>query len=81
MGPFLGSVVAAGFYLFVKALEYDTLNPAKHANGKDSGGLDPPRRCEQPEPAYDFDEYKIIGHAHPDPNWPWNGGRASSSSR
>lgn len=27
IGPFLGSLVATGFYLLVKALEYETVNP------------------------------------------------------
>jgi aquaporin rerated protein, other eukaryote len=61
VGPFLGSLVAAGFYLFIKALEYETLHPARHADGTDNDGYDPPRKSES---ANNMDENKRAG----DPN-------------
>jgi len=35
VGPMLGSVLAAGFYKFIKALEYETANPDQDAAGDD----------------------------------------------
>jgi len=32
IGPFLGSIVAAGFYKFIKVLEYETANPDQDAD-------------------------------------------------
>ena len=32
MGPILGSIVAAGFYKFIKVLEYETANPSQDAD-------------------------------------------------
>lgn len=43
MGPFLGSLVAVGFYHFVKTLEYETANPGQDFN-------------EHEHEAFEFDE-------------------------
>jgi aquaporin related protein len=32
LGPALGSVVAAGFYKFIKLLEYETINPEQDSD-------------------------------------------------
>jgi aquaporin related protein len=34
VGPILGSLVATGFYLLVKALEYETVNPEQDTDGE-----------------------------------------------
>lgn len=34
VGPMLGSIVAAGFYKFIKALEYETANPGQDSSHK-----------------------------------------------
>ncbi|KAH0364965.1 aquaporin-like protein, partial [Aureobasidium melanogenum] len=35
-GPFLGSVLAVGFYKFIKVLEYETANPGQDFNDKEA---------------------------------------------
>ncbi|KAK9775049.1 putative Aquaporin [Seiridium cardinale] len=41
VGPILGSLVATGFYLLVKALEYETVNPESDADGNMHLAFDP----------------------------------------
>jgi hypothetical protein len=36
LGPLLGSVLAVGFYKFIKALEYETANPGQDFNDKEA---------------------------------------------
>jgi hypothetical protein len=36
LGPFLGSILAVGFYKFIKALEYETANPGQDFNDKEA---------------------------------------------
>ncbi|TKA74683.1 hypothetical protein B0A55_04714, partial [Friedmanniomyces simplex] len=36
LGPFLGALLAVGFYRFVKALEYETANPGQDFNEKEA---------------------------------------------
>ncbi|KAG9958428.1 aquaporin-like protein, partial [Aureobasidium melanogenum] len=36
LGPFLGSVLAVGFYKFIKVLEYETANPGQDFNDKEA---------------------------------------------
>ncbi|KAK4979498.1 hypothetical protein LTR28_004303 [Elasticomyces elasticus] len=50
LGPFLGAVVAAGFYKFIKVLEYETANP-----GQVPGEKLPPNRDSYPT-GYDRSE-------------------------
>lgn len=38
MGPFLGSLLAVGFYKFVKLLEYESVNPCQDSDGHDGCG-------------------------------------------
>lgn len=33
VGPILGALLASGFYMFIKALEYETVNPEADAQG------------------------------------------------
>lgn len=41
VGPTLGSLLASGFYMFIKALEYETVNPEQDATGQPSRAFDP----------------------------------------
>ena len=39
LGPILGSTLAAGFYMLMKILEYETVNPAQDADRKNDTKL------------------------------------------
>lgn len=41
VGPILGAMVASGFYMFIKALEYETVNPEQDGEGNDGRVFDP----------------------------------------
>jgi len=41
VGPILGSLLASGFYMFIKALEYETVNPEQDADGEEGHMFDP----------------------------------------
>ena len=41
VGPILGSLLASGFYMFIKALEYETVNPEQDATGQEGHMFDP----------------------------------------
>lgn len=41
VGPTLGSIVAAGFYKFIKILEYETANPGQDLNDVEAQGFGP----------------------------------------
>lgn len=41
VGPILGSLLASGFYMFIKALEYETVNPEQDATGQEAIVFDP----------------------------------------
>ena len=41
LGPILGSLLASGFYMFIKALEYETVNPEQDATGEVGHVFDP----------------------------------------
>ncbi|KAK7890586.1 Aquaporin-1 [Exophiala xenobiotica] len=41
VGPTLGSLLASGFYMFIKALEYETVNPEADAAGEPARVFDP----------------------------------------
>lgn len=41
VGPILGSLLASGFYMFIKALEYETVNPEQDATGHTGHMFDP----------------------------------------
>ncbi|KAJ9607999.1 Aquaporin-1 [Cladophialophora chaetospira] len=41
VGPCLGSLLASGFYMFIKALEYETVNPEQDASGNEGTVFDP----------------------------------------
>ncbi|KAL6251456.1 Aquaporin-1 [Rhinocladiella similis] len=41
VGPILGSLLASGFYMFIKALEYETVNPEQDAAGQPARAFDP----------------------------------------
>ncbi|KIW13182.1 hypothetical protein PV08_08369 [Exophiala spinifera] len=41
VGPTLGSLLASGFYMFIKALEYETVNPEQDATVQAARAFDP----------------------------------------
>ncbi|KAK5021538.1 Aquaporin-1 [Exophiala sideris] len=41
VGPILGSLLASGFYMLVKALEYETVNPEQDSTGQEAIIFDP----------------------------------------
>jgi aquaporin rerated protein, other eukaryote len=41
VGPVLGALLASGFYLFIKALEYETVNPESDAHAEGGVKFDP----------------------------------------
>jgi aquaporin related protein len=41
VGPGLGTLLASGFYMFIKALEYETVNPEQDASGHEGRAFDP----------------------------------------
>lgn len=41
LGPILGTLVAAGFYKFIKALEYETANPGQDMDEKEAHTFNP----------------------------------------
>jgi hypothetical protein len=45
-GPVLGSLMATGFYLLVKALEYETVNPEQDHDGASQFKFDPEKGVE-----------------------------------
>lgn len=60
VGPILGALLASGFYMFIKALEYETVNPEQDAMGSEGHHFDPntgkekrvdPDRAVAPTPA------------------------------
>ena len=61
VGPILGALLASGFYMFIKALEYESVNPDQDAGGKEGIHFDPSTQTEKkidldtvrPHPAID----------------------------
>ena len=41
LGPILGALLASGFYMFIKALEYETVNPEQDAGEHTGRAFDP----------------------------------------
>ena len=41
LGPILGALLASGFYMFIKALEYETVNPEQDATVEPAHQFDP----------------------------------------
>jgi len=41
VGPVLGALLASGFYMFIKALEYETVNPDQDGQGNEGRAFDP----------------------------------------
>ena len=48
MGPILGSLVASGFYKFIKALEYETVNPGQDLDDIEANAFDPEKDVARP---------------------------------
>ena len=48
MGPLLGTLLASGFYKFIKMLEYETANPGQDLDDKEAQVFDPERDVTRP---------------------------------
>lgn len=48
IGPFLGSLLASGFYKFIKTLEYETANPGQDFDENETQLFDPERDTNRP---------------------------------
>lgn len=57
VGPILGSMLASGFYMFIKALEYETVNPEQDDEGTAGHHFNPATQQEKPNPAFNPAEY------------------------
>ena len=57
IGPILGSLLASAFYMFIKALEYETVNPDQDGTGEEVRHFDPQNRKVVPGPVDDVDEF------------------------
>jgi len=83
LGPILGSFVAAGFYMFIKMLEYETANPGQDLDEKEAQVFDPEASVERPNVALHQAEYvaqpdgKVAPAQPPQPS----GGRGSREDR
>ncbi|MCJ1390983.1 hypothetical protein MMC18_003844 [Xylographa bjoerkii] len=51
VGPILGSLVASGFYKFIKALEYETANPGQDFDDREAEVFDPEKDMTRPNVA------------------------------
>lgn len=47
LGPILRALLASGFYMFIKALEYETVNPGQDSSGEEGRAFDPTTRQEK----------------------------------
>lgn len=47
VGPILGALLASGFYMFIKALEYETVNPDQDGQGNEGHHFDPTTHAEK----------------------------------
>jgi hypothetical protein len=59
VGPALGSLLASGFYMFIKALEYETVNPEQDDDEDPHKKFDPTKAAagQTFKPAYSPDQY------------------------
>ena len=55
VGPILGSLVASGFYKFIKALEYETANPGQDFDDREAEVFDPEKDMTRPNVAINPD--------------------------
>ncbi|KAG0650492.1 Aquaporin-1, partial [Hyphodiscus hymeniophilus] len=61
VGPILGALLASGFYLFIKMLEYETANPGQDAAKEKGEHFDPDLDQEHPHVAFAPEEYATPG--------------------
>ncbi|KAI4182816.1 MAG: hypothetical protein LQ346_006471 [Caloplaca aetnensis] len=74
IGPILGSLIASGFYKFIKMLEYETAKPDRGFNDKEQETFDPSKHTSEPVvdftsngPAYTTDGARLFAHLpHPE---------------
>ena len=59
VGPVLGALLASGFYMFIKALEYETVNPEQDGEGNEGRAFDPHSGAERK-----VDPSRIHGAGH-----------------
>lgn len=52
VGPILGSLLASGFYMLIKALEYETVNPEQDNEGGKGHHFNPATQLEKPDPSF-----------------------------
>ena len=57
IGPILGSLLASGFYMFMKVLEYETANPAQDADNENEHFDPESRNTEKPSVSFNPDSY------------------------
>ncbi len=57
LGPILGSLLAAGFYMFIKMLEFETANPGQDLDDKEAQVFDPEVSVERPNVALHQADY------------------------
>jgi aquaporin rerated protein, other eukaryote len=57
VGPILGSMLASGFYMFIKAPEYETVNHEQDDEGNVGMHFNPATQQEKPDPAFCPAEY------------------------
>ncbi|KAL9102035.1 MAG: hypothetical protein Q9163_002768 [Psora crenata] len=70
VGPMLGTLLASGFYKFIKMLEYETANPGQDFDEKEHEAFDPDRDTSRPNPIVNITAPDEVGHANQsDPLW------------
>jgi aquaporin rerated protein, other eukaryote len=57
VGPILGSLLASGFYKFIKMLEYETANPNQDASGLKGDHFNPDEHASNPRVSFAPDDY------------------------
>ncbi|KAI9740082.1 MAG: hypothetical protein M1818_004833 [Claussenomyces sp. TS43310] len=57
VGPILGSLLASGFYKFIKMLEYETVNPGQDATVQEGDHFNPDLDSSKPNVSFAPDEY------------------------
>ena len=80
LGPILGSFVAAGFYMFIKMLEYETANPGQDLDDKEAQVFDPEVSTERPNVTLHQADYVAQPDGKVAPAQP-QGGRRSRDDR
>ena len=75
VGPFLGTLLASGFYKLMKGLEYETANPGQDFDEHETKFFDPERDVERPIVNV------VTGGSTPEPSRPISGDTLSGYRR